>query len=89
MVMTDGDMNEIVQLEEAIQKLIPLCFQQQCGWHIIFKRWKKIAIWVQCFEKHTRKNFACIVMHWCYTFMYPGYCESVDELRILQALLHT
>ena len=27
------------------------------------------------------------MMHWCYTFMYPGYCESVDELKISQALL--
>ena len=30
-MMTDGDMNEIVQLEEALQLFMPGCFQQQCG----------------------------------------------------------
>ena len=29
----------------------------------------------------------CIMMHWWYTFMYTGYCDSAGELRISQALL--
>ena len=30
--------------------------------------------------------FTHVIMCWHYTFMYPGYCESGDELRISQAL---
>ena len=46
-VMTDGDVNQIVQLEEAIKDFMPGCYQQGCGWHIIF---------VQQFKKHTGKT---------------------------------
>ena len=88
--MTDGDMNEIVQLEEAINDFMPGCFQQQCGWYIIFKGWKKNCNIGSAVQKAYKKIFHlldCIMMHWCSTFMYLGYCESVDELRISQALL--
>ena len=57
MVMTDGDMNEIVQLEEAFQKLMPGCFNNNVDCISYLKDGRRIVIWVVGVKKHTRKHF--------------------------------
>jgi hypothetical protein len=41
LVVTDGDSQEITQLEDAVRELFPDIYQIQCSWHIIDRGWHK------------------------------------------------
>jgi hypothetical protein len=40
-IVTDGDSQEIAQLDDAIKKFFPEANRIRCSWHIIYKGWHK------------------------------------------------
>jgi hypothetical protein len=90
-VMTDGDSNEIFELEEAIARWMPKAFRMRCAWHIIFKGWQRNCSGLEhAVQKSNRKRFkqiATAIKKYCYTFCWPGVCESKEELYISKCLL--
>ncbi len=40
-IVTDGDSQEIIQLDNAIKKFFPEAFRIRCFWHIIDRGWHK------------------------------------------------
>ena len=89
-VITDGDSHEIVELEEACRRYMPNCFRVRCGWHIIHKGWLRHCSFGNAIDStyiRQYKLFCYTVKQWCYTFMYPRYCENENELVISKCLL--
>ena len=89
-IVTDGDSHEIEELEELMRRYMPHCIRIRCGWHIIFKGWSRqcsIEGAIPREYKRTYRQFATTVKKWCYSFMYPRYCESEHELHISKCLL--
>jgi hypothetical protein len=40
-IVTDGDSQEISQLDDAISKFFPDAYRIRCSWHIIDRGWHK------------------------------------------------
>ena len=62
MVMIDGDMNEIVELEQVINCFMPESFHHDVDGISYSKDGRKIVIWVEWSQKHTRTSFICLLM---------------------------
>lgn len=90
-ILTDGDSNEIDEVENARRRYLPHTFRKRCGWHIVhlgFKRCVDMPRVIGDASKATRcRQFRRLVCRLLYTFMYPGYCESGDELLISKCML--
>ena len=89
-IITDGDSHEITEVEEACKQFIPDCFRIRCGWHIIHKGWTRHCAFANAIpSQKTReyKLFCYTVKQWCYTMMYPKFCETREELHISKCLL--
>jgi hypothetical protein len=83
-VITDGDSQEISQLEAAMKTFFLQAIRVRCGWHIIDRGW--IANVGKCLglgrklraeEKETMK----IIKHWLFSFMKRG-LESKEQYEM-------
>ena len=95
-IMTDGDSNEMEELDLAIDKYMPRCRRIRCGWHIVYKGFKRKLPLEHAVDRRKKGlflRFAKAIRNWCYTFMRPGYCETPYELTaskcIMLAYLHS
>ena len=89
-VMTDGDSQEINAMQEAIQRNMPHVFRMRCAWHIIFKGWARncgLEAAVVRDHRHRFRLIATVIKKWCFTFCWPCYCETSEELKISKCLL--
>ena len=90
-VMTDGDSNEIFELDEAIARWMPDAFRMRCAWHVIFKGWQRNCAGLEhTVERRNRSKYKVLartIKKWCYTFCWPGLCETKEELHISKCLL--
>lgn len=90
-IVTDGDSNEIDEVENARRRYLPHTFRIRCGWHIVhqgFKRCVDMPRVIGDAAKATRRRqFRRLVCRWLYSFMYPGHCESAKELLISKCML--
>ena len=69
---------------------MPNCFRVRCGWYIIHKGWLRNCPFGNAIDStyiRQYKLFCYTVKQWCYTFMYPRYCENENELVISKCLL--
>ena len=90
LAMTDGDSHEIEQLKEALSRYMPTCKRMHCAWHIITKGYSRhcgLENLVPRSHKRNYRRFALAIRSYCYTFVYPGYYETPEELRIAKCLL--
>ena len=89
-IMTDGDSNEMEELEIAIKLYLSGCHRLRCGWHIVHKGYHRRVPLEGTILKMHRKDYRLFVRalkNWCYTFMRPGYCETKYELRASKCIL--
>lgn len=78
MVMTDGDSQEISQMDSALQSVFTSAVRRRCGWHIVEKG----------FAKHVRSlgtseaagHVAMTVKNWLYSLMKD--VETEEEYRL-------
>ncbi|KAG7356565.1 MULE transposase domain containing protein [Nitzschia inconspicua] len=71
LVLTDGDSQELTQLDAAISSVFTKCVRRRCGWHIIHQGWKQHVGSVGRSEE--AKEIAKRIRSWLYSFM-----KSVD-----------
>ena len=89
-IMTDGDSHEMEELDLAIDQYMPQCRRIRCGWHIVFKGFRRRVALENMINKRYKKRyqrFTRAVRNWCYTFMRPGYCETQYELTVSKCIL--
>jgi hypothetical protein len=43
LVVTDGGLQEITQLQDAVNKFFPNVYLIRCSWHIINMEWQKLV----------------------------------------------
>ena len=90
LVITDGDLQEYSQLDNAIQKYFPHIKRARCGWHIIDRSWDKHFPKNSEFPHETHQYLEKIKKHvhnWMYSWMKPG-CETIQEYRLSKYLLY-
>ncbi|KAG7348387.1 MULE transposase domain containing protein [Nitzschia inconspicua] len=83
LVITDGDSQELTQLDDAISSVFTKCVRRRCGWHIIHQGWKQHVGSLGRSEE--AKEIAKRIRSWLYSFMKS--IESLDEYQASKALL--
>lgn len=90
-ILTDGDSKEIDKIENARKTHLPHTTRICCGWHIAHKGFKRNVDMPRVIgdpvKATRRRKFRRLVCRWLYTFMYPGYCKSSEELLISKCML--
>lgn len=90
-IVTDGDSNEIDEVELARKTHLPHTFRIRCGWHIVHQGFKKNVdmprVVGDAGKATRRRQFRRLVCRWLYTFMHPGYYESSTELLLSKCML--
>eukprot|EP00977_Amphora_coffeiformis_P003139 scaffold585_cov174-Amphora_coffeaeformis.AAC.2 len=89
-VMTDGDSHEMEELDLAIDRYMPQCRCIRCGWHIVFKGFRRRVTLENMIPTRFKQQYALFaraICNWCYTFMRPGYCETQHELTVSKCIL--
>ena len=93
LVMSDGDRQQQAEIELAIKEYMPNARLGGCGWHIVDRGWRRNGPTSNCFSSHQKKQevqaFFRYVRRWIYSWMKPGYCESVEEYKVSLKLLET
>ena len=88
-IITDGDSQEISQLDNAITTFFPHVKRIRCGWHIINRGWMKHIEGPKSFHKKFLPVYRQIkeTCHtWLYSWMQSSYCETKKEYSISKAL---
>jgi len=89
MIITDGDSQEITQLDNAILWYFPQVFRQRCGWHLITCGWDHHCPARGSASDHINKPFYKIcqnVLNWLYSWL-ESKVETEVEYKISKALL--
>ena len=90
LVITDGDLQEYSQLDNAILKFFPHIKRARCGWHIVDRSWDKHFPRKSEFPLETHMHIEKIkknVHNWMYSWMKPA-CETIQEYRLSKYLLY-
>ena len=84
-VITDGDSQEISQLDDALKNYMPTAQRLRCGWHIIDRGWQRHCRSLCGRDSAIKRNLQL----WMYSWMRPGTgsCETEDEYKVSKALL--
>jgi len=89
MIITDGDSQEITQLDNAILRFFPQVFRQRCGWHLITRGWDRHCPSRGSASENTNKPFYKVcqnVLNWLYSWL-DSKIETEKEYNISKALL--
>ena len=90
LVISDGDLQEYQQLDNAIEKYFPHIVRIRCGWHIVDRAWDKYFSKKRDFPTEAQIHFDRIksnVQNWIYSWMKPG-CETLEEYYFSKYLLY-
>jgi hypothetical protein len=84
-VITDGDSQEISQLDDALKNYMPTAQRLRCGWHIIDRGWQRHCRSLCGRDSAIKRNLQL----WMYSWMRPGSgsCETEEEYKVSKALL--
>ena len=89
-VISDGDLQEYSQIDNAISKYFPQLIRVRCGWHIIDRAWEKYFSSKKDFPSESQLHYDEIttnVQHWLYSWMKPN-CETFKEYVLSKYLLY-
>ena len=89
LIISDGDSQEMQQIDTAITKYFPQAYRARCGWHIVEMGWQNHMLTSSVFPKEKREKYYMIsdkVKGWMYSWMKPM-CESKEEYELSKALL--
>ena len=88
-IITDGDSQETAQVDNAIDIFFPQAKRVRCGWHIVNRGWNKYVEGPKSFPNSMQSEYdklKKVVFEWLYSFMRPGYCETVHEYKVSKYL---
>ena len=95
-IVTDGDSQEIQQLEEAIKTHFPDAYRIRCSWHIIDCGWNRLVRGAPLGFNRKKKGSRLIVKktltpansvsrtiyRWMFSWAMPMYCDNKDEFQL-------
>jgi MULE transposase domain len=93
LAITDGDPNEIMQLDDAIRNCIPNAARGRCIWHIIDRGMEQARYYPKFPSRHRKgnedyaqyKRLRELVRRWMWSWAGPR-CESKEEYELSKAL---
>jgi hypothetical protein len=89
LIISDGDSQEIHQVNNLIDEFCPHVHRIRCGWHVVDRGWDRLVYHIakdpmkskfRYFETSRR-----ILFSWAYSWMTPG-CETEAEYNLSKAL---
>lgn len=86
--ITDGDAQEIDQLNDAIDTFFPQVLRMRCGWHIVRQGWKNKIIPKSAFKNELREKYEkseLILKRWMYSWMKSS-CMTLYEYKVSKIL---
>ena len=88
--ISDGDVNEYLQIDNAIVMYYPKCHQARCGWHIVDRGWKNHMYGPMIFlDKNNQElmtKMTKVIKNWLFSFMKDS-CETEEEYKASKYLL--
>jgi hypothetical protein len=91
MIISDGDSQEIAQINNLIQLVMMQAIRQRCAWHIVDRSWDRYVYKVPK-AGSTRKTYNTyyettrkIIFAWLYSMMTKG-CETKEEYQVSKVL---
>ena len=87
-VISDGDLQEYSQLDNAITHFFPQLIRLRCGWNILDRAWENYFSNKNDFSEQCQKHYdeECTnVQHWLYSWMKPV-CETYKEYTLSKYL---
>jgi hypothetical protein len=91
MIISDGDSQEIAQINNLIQLVMMQATRQRCAWHIVDRSWNRLVYKVLKAgslkkNKHIYYETSCkIIFAWLYSMTTKG-CETKEEYDVSKAL---
>ena len=86
--MTDGNTQQMSEINGAISKYMPNARLYGCGWHIVHQGWKINGPTFSHFQNaNLVKKLYKTIKTWIYSWMRPGYCETKEEYKLSKTLL--
>jgi hypothetical protein len=94
MIISDGDSQEIAQINTMIELVMKQALRQRCGWHVIDRSWNRYVYRLpkngtaktSKFQRRYAETSRRILFHWFYSFMTKG-CETKEEYEVSKILL--
>jgi hypothetical protein len=91
-IITDGDAQEMQQLDVAIKIFFTSATRICCGWHIVDRGWARHCPSRGNWSIHAqnRKQYSeiiSIIQAWLYSWMKPAFCETEEEYNISKPLI--
>lgn len=91
MVLVDGDPQQMNELRLALESYLVNANFTLCGYHFLitlgFKRCPITKPRAGQATKQPFDAFVKILLHWLYSFMRPGYCETGEEYQVSKKFL--
>jgi hypothetical protein len=92
MVISDGDSQEITQINNLIESLMPHARRQRCAWHVVDRNWDRCVHKVPKAGTNKLQHRATyaetlriVLFNWMYSWMTKA-CKTKDEYEALKTL---
>ena len=90
LIISDGDLQEYSQIDNASKKYFPNLLRIRCGWHIVDRSWEKRFSSKASFPEAAQLHYDTMkktIQNWLYSWMKPS-CETMEEYLLSKYLLH-
>ena len=87
-IISDGDSQEIQQIDNAIKLFLPKILRIRCGWHMVFMGWKVHMPSINSIVPGQQIQFLeiqSVLKNWMYSWMKSS-CETRTEFLISKKL---
>ena len=84
MIFSDGDSQEITQLDNALRKFMPNIYRGRFCWYIVDRGWHNNAAGITSFPiEHSGfyQEIFYLIKNWIYSWMKDS-CETQDEYNM-------
>ena len=85
-IISDGDANEMSQIDSAISMYMPHVYRVRCGWHIVDRGWEKHIVSGYPEQAEFYSDTRGLIKEWIYSFMNHR-CETRAEYKLSKKLL--
>ena len=85
-IVSDGDANEMSQIDSAISIYMPHVHRVRCGWHIIDRGWEKHIVSGYPDQAEFYSDVRGLIKEWMYSWMNHR-CETRAEYKLSKKLL--
>ena len=88
LIISDGDLQEYSQIDNASKKYFPNFLRLRCGWHIVDRSWETRFSSKNAFPEAAQLHYDTMkktIQKWLYSWMKPS-CETMEEYLLSKYL---